>query len=352
MDFDALAPRNGEWLRGVGQDADIVISSRLRLARNLADFPFHAKAGPLERAEIERTLRQCAEKLDAGAPLRYVELSKLGELDRELLVERHLVSKEHAKAEGCRGASFADAEDVSLMFNEEDHLRLQVIRSGLALRECWEFVDRLDDQIEAQVRYAFDDEFGYLTACPTNVGTGVRASVMLHLPALAMTKQIDKVFRALQKIHLAVRGLYGENSQASGDFYQISNNITLGRTELELVDNIAVVVPQIVEYERRVRAELLKDNKQDVHDRVSRACGILRTARTISSEETMHLLSSVRMGIHLGLVEDIGMAAVNDLFLHTQPAHLQKLERRPLDREQRNIARAGYLRSRLTPSAN
>ncbi|HVJ83816.1 MAG TPA: protein arginine kinase [Planctomycetia bacterium] len=347
MDLDSLVRGNGEWLRGSGPEADIVISSRLRLARNLADFPFCRKATAVDKREIEALLRKIAEDLDIGRELHYVDVSKLNSLDRQFLVERHLISREHATADGFRGASIAEGEDVSLMFNEEDHLRIQVIRSGFSMAACWELVDRIDDQIEAKVRYAFDEEFGYLTACPTNVGTGIRASVMLHLPALAMTKQIDKVFRALQKIHLAVRGLYGEGSQASGDFYQISNNVTLGRTERDLIQNIEAVVPQIVEFERRVRKELVDENRQSIHDRVSRAYGILQNAQTITSEETMHLLSSVRMGITLNLIDELKLETVNDLFIHTQPAHLQKLEGKELEKEKRNVARASYLRKRL-----
>jgi protein arginine kinase len=352
MDLDELAAKNGEWLRGTGPEADIVISSRLRLARNLADFPFSSKVSELEKREIEATLRRCTEALDLAEKLVYLEVSKLSTLDRQFLVERQLISREHAEGKGTRGAAVAPSEDVSLMFNEEDHLRIQALRSGYAIRECWELVDKVDDQIESQVAFAFSEEFGYLTACPTNVGTGIRASVMLHLPALAMTKQIDKVFRALQKIQLAVRGLYGEGSQASGDFYQISNNITLGKTEGDIIGNIEVVVPQIVQYERAARRELVKENKQTLHDRVSRAYGILRTAQTISSEETMHLLSSVRMGINLNLIEDLRIHTVNDLFIHTQPAHLQKLEGQVLESEQRNIARASYLRRRLQGESN
>ena len=233
------------------------------------------------------------------------------------------------------------------MVNEEDHLRLQVLHSGYSIRQCWELINQLDDAVEEKISYAFSEEFGYLTACPTNVGTGMRASVMLHLPALAMTKQIDRVFRALQKIQLAVRGLYGEGSQASGDFYQISNNITLGKTEEEIISNIEVVVPTIVNYERTARRGLIKENKQTLHDRVSRAYGILRAAQTISSEETMSLLSSVRMGVNLNLIQDLGIDLINDLFIHTQPAHLQKLEGKELEGEDRNIARASYLRRRL-----
>lgn len=350
MDLNELAARSGEWLQAGGAEADIVISSRLRLARNLADFPFCNRASDLEKREIEGLLRDTTEHLDLPQPLTYVDVAGLDTLDRQFLVERQLISREHAAGEGCRGVAFAPREDISLMVNEEDHLRIQVMRSGYSLRSCWESVDRIDDLIEERVRYAFSEEFGYLTACPTNVGTGMRASVMLHLPALAMTKQIDRVFRALQKIQLAVRGLYGEGSQASGDFYQISNNITLGKTETEILSDIEVVVPQIVQYERTARTELVKENKQTLHDRVSRAYGILRTAQTISSEETMHLLSSVRMGVNLQLIEDLEIRTINDLFIHTQPAHLQKLEGQSLESEERNIARATYLRRRLATS--
>lgn len=347
MDLDELVARNGEWLRSDGLDSDIVISSRVRLARNLADFPFCNRANEYEKREIEGLLRRCTDGLLPDRELHYINVAKLGELDRQFLVERQLISREHATSEGARGVVFAPTEDVSLMFNEEDHLRLQVLRSGYSVRDCWDAIDNLDDSIEARVRYAFNDEFGYLTACPTNVGTGIRTSVMLHLPALAMTKQIDKVFRALQKIQLAVRGLYGEGSQASGDFYQISNNITLGKTELEIIGNIEAVVPQIIHYERTARQELMKQSRQTLHDRVSRAFGILQWAKTISSEETMHLLSSLRMGVNLALIEDLQIETVNDLFIHTQPAHLQKLERQTLSKEERNVARANYLRRRL-----
>lgn len=347
MDFDSLVARNGEWLQGTGRESDIVISARIRLARNLADFPFCNRASEMERREIENVLRECAKSLSLHEPLEYVDVSKLATLDRQFLVERQLISREHATGDGSRGAAFGTREDVSLMFNEEDHLRIQVIRSGFTLRECWELIDSIDDMIEEKVRFAFSEEFGYLTACPTNVGTGIRASVMLHLPALAMTKQIERVFRALQKIQLAVRGLYGEGSQASGDFYQISNNVTLGKTENEIIGNIEEVVPQIVQYERKARDELVKENKQTLHDRVSRAYGILYSAQTISSEETMHLLSSVRMGVNLRLIPDLHLDTINDLFIHTQPAHLQKLENQELESAERNVARARYLRERL-----
>jgi len=243
-------------------------------------------------------------------------------------------------------------ENASIMVNEEDHLRLQVMHSGFGLPEVWEQINGLDDRLEEYLRYAFNPQLGYLTACPTNVGTGIRVGVMLHLPALAHTKQIDKVFRALHKINLAVRGLYGEGSQADGDFYQISNQQTLGKSERELIRNLSDVVPQIIQYERQARQEWIGQRRQHLHDQVSRAYGVLKTAHTISSSETMHLLSSVRMGINLGLIDDLEIRTVNELFIHTQPAHLQKIQGEPLEVDERNVARASYLRRRLSSNGH
>jgi protein arginine kinase len=233
------------------------------------------------------------------------------------------------------------------MINEEDHLRLQVLRSGFVLEEAWEDIDRLDDLVEQRVSYAFSDEFGYLTACPTNVGTGMRSSVMLHLPALQLTKQIEKVFRALQKINLAVRGLYGEGTRASGDFYQISNQVTLGKSEADILREIREVIPQIIDYERKARSTLVRESKSLIQDKIARAYGTLRSATMMTSEETMDLLSSVRLGINLSLIEDLTIPTINELFLQTQPAHLQKLQGSALDGEERNVARANYLRLKL-----
>ncbi len=347
MDLETLTHTSGEWLRGNGPDADIVISSRIRLARNLAQFPFAPRADDAVRGEIEGLLRDCIHKLQSTGELSYVNVGALTPLDRQFLVERQLISREHAETHGSRGVGIGPRESISLMINEEDHLRMQVLRSGFALDECWSDISRIDDELEQHLTFAFSDEFGYLTSCPTNVGTGIRTSVMLHLPALVLTKEIQKVFQALHKINLAVRGLYGEGSQAMGDFYQISNQVTLGKTEQQIIQNIREVVPNIIAYERRVRRAMVKDNRQRLHDQVSRAYGILQNAQTITSEETMHLLSSVRMGINLGLVAGIEMPTVNELFIHTQPAHLQKLRRETLESAERNVARATYLRQRL-----
>jgi protein arginine kinase len=347
-----LAQTAGEWLRGEGPESDIVISSRIRLARNLADFPFIARATEADRGEIGKILRGRIEQLHElgkfNGQLIYVDVSALEAVDRQFLVERQLISREHAEAEGARAVVIDKREHMSVMINEEDHLRMQVIKSGLDLTAAWEEINELDDLVESKVTYAYNDRFGYLTACPTNVGTGLRVSVMLHLPALVLTRQIDKVFRSLQKINLAVRGLYGEGSQAQGDFYQVSNQITLGLSEEELTKKVADVVPVMIDYERQAREFLIRESQETLHDRVSRAYGILRTAQTISSEETMHLLSSLRMGVNLGLIRDVPMPTVNKLFVHTQPAHLQKLTGMELDSSDRNIERASYLRRHLS----
>ena len=347
MNLDSFLHTSGEWLRGVGPEADIVVSTRIRLARNLASFPFSNRATPHQKAEIEHSLRDRFAKLDFNPTLDYLNLGQLTQLDRQFLVERQLISRELANTEGPRGAVLSKSETISVMINEEDHLRLQVLRCGFDLDEAWQEIDRLDDALEQKVNYAFSEEFGYLTACPTNVGTGMRASVMIHLPALVANKEIEKVFRALQKINLAVRGLYGEGSRASGDFYQISNQVTLGKSEAVILTDLRGVIPQIIQYERHAREVLTRDRRPFVEDKVRRAFGTLTSATMMTSEETMDLLSSVRLGVNLGLLDDMTIPQVNELFLHTQPAHLQKQMGASLDGEERNAARARYLRNRI-----
>jgi protein arginine kinase len=347
VELDDLTRSSSEWLRGGGPESDIVISSRIRLARNLADFPFITRASDQDRMQIEEILKKCVLGIEERDHLLYVDVDELTGIDRQFLVERQLISREHAESQGARAVAIDHREKFSVMINEEDHLRIQVMQSGFDLENAWEQIDRIDDAVEADVTYAFSERLGYLTACPTNVGTGMRVSVMLHLPALVITRQIDKVFRSLQKISLAVRGLYGEGSQAMGDFYQISNQITLGMSEKDLINQVSDVVPQIISYERKARDFLVQDSQENLHDKVSRAYGILRNAQTISSEETMHLLSSVRMGVNLGMIEDLEIPIVNQLFIQTQPAHLQKISGSELDTADRNIERARYLRRHL-----
>ena len=347
MKLEELAGKCGEWLRGSGPESDIVISSRIRLARNLAEFPFVRRASDEDRSQILRQVKKKLESMDNWPSMLFLELHQLDDVDRQFLVERQLMSREMADGEGDRAVAIDTDERFSIMVNEEDHLRIQVMCSGLDVQAAWERIDKLDDELEQRLTYAFHDGLGYLTACPTNVGTGLRVSVMLHLPALVITREIEKVFRSLQKINVAVRGLYGEGSQFMGDFYQISNQITLGRTEQELVATVGEVVPRIIEYERRARNFLVNESEQDLHDEVSRAYGILCTAKKISSEETLHYLSKVRMGVNLGLINSLEIATINKLFVHTQPAHLQKLRGQHLSVADRNIERASYLQTHL-----
>ena len=348
-DFSKLAQGSGEWLRGTGPESDIVVSSRIRLARNLADFPFIRRCTEEDRVNIERTVRARMDALKDWDDISYVDIEQLSEIDRQFLVERQLISREIADADGSRAVALDPGERYSVMINEEDHLRIQVMKSGLDLVSAWQQIDKLDNELEGAILYAFHHRFGYLTACPTNVGTGLRVSVMLHLPALVITEQIEKVFRSMQRINVTVRGLYGEGSQYTGDFYQVSNQVTLGHSEEALLDLVGnEVVPQIIRYERKARDFLVEKGQQDLHDDVSRALGILSTAKKISSEETMHYLSKVRMGVNLGLIDNVQVGTINKLFIHTQPAHLQKLHGRLLGSSDRNIERATYLQRHLS----
>lgn len=348
MDLDSLTQNVSEWLRGTGPESDIVVSTRIRLARNLAQFPFASKASDDVKAQIVGQMQGVLTELPIAKPLSWVDVEALNEVDRQFLVERQLISRELADSAWPRGVAVAQTEDVAIMVNEEDHLRLQVLRSGLAFDDCWEEMNAIDDAIEERVTYAFDDTFGYLTACPTNAGTGIRVSVMMHLPALVQTREVSKVFNALQKINVAVRGLYGEGSQALGDFYQISNQFTLGMSETQIIDKVREVIPMILKYERKARAEMLEAKRADLHDYISRCYGTLCSAQKLSSEETMQLLSSVRLGVNLGLIDSVRLQTLNQLFIQIQRAHLQKLKHVELSKSERDATRAALIRQRLT----
>ncbi len=337
----------GEWLSGTGPESDIVISTRIRLARNVVEYPFLTRIKDADRSELEVFLRERLTEADLDQNLLYRNLNETSNLDRQCLVERHLISKDHASGRGERGVALEPKGTLSVMVNEEDHLRIQVLRSGFQPNAAWKQISEVDLRLESRLNYAFSRQFGYLTACPTNVGTGMRVSVMLHLPALVMTKQIEKVFHAVAKINLAVRGFYGEGTQALGDFYQISNQVTLGYSEEEILKTMADYVPQIIKFERNVRETLITENRIGLEDRVWRAFGMLERARLITSEETLDYLSAVRMGVNLGLIDRIPISAVNELFILTQPAHLQKLNGCELDTPERDENRAEYVRDRL-----
>ena len=348
MKISDLTSRAGEWLRGSGPMSEIVISSRVRLARNLAGFPFLSKCTRSQRMALERKARETILAAGISPSMLYVDLESAPQIDRDLLVERHLISKPHATAEGARGVAISKDEDVAIMVNEEDHLRIQVLKSGLQLEEAWEQITKIDDALESKLDYSFHPRFGYMTACPTNVGTGIRVSVMLHLPALKLTGEIEKVFRAAKDMRLAVRGLYGEGTEATGDLYQISNQTTLGKAEDEIVSDFKhLVIPKIIDYEVHARKSLLSNQLAQLDDKVFRAMGLLRSARLVASEETLFLLSHLRMGVNLGRVKGIDLQTINELMLQTQPAHLQKILGKKLEGDARKAARADYIRQRV-----
>ena len=352
MRVDDLVGQQGEWLKGTGPESDIVLSTRIRLARNLARYPFLTVAPIPVRADIEKHVRGRFDEVLSPRRIDYLPITRMNQVDRTFLFERHLISREHAAGEGERGVALSSDESVSIMVNEEDHLRIQVLRSGLQLDEAYDQVDKLDTLLAESLHFAFSPRFGYLTACPTNVGTGMRVSVMLHLPAVVFSKQVDQVVKALTRLNYAVRGLYGEGTQPLGDFFQISNQVTLGKSERDILDELRKAIPRVLGFEREWRHKLRDDKARELEDRIWRAFGILRHARTITSEETVELLSAVRLGVYLGVLGGIALTTLNELFIVTQPSHLQKLEKRLLSPSERDEVRADYVRRRLEASTH
>lgn len=323
MTIDEIVQSQRDWLRNEGPDSEIVVSTRIRLARNLASFPFILHLSAADRLRVIETLRKAIRKTSFGQNSTLFQLEDLSGLDRKLLVECHLISRDMADGEGPRSVMISPNGQFSVMFIEEDHLRIQCVKSGFCLQKIWAEINDLDDQIEQNLVYAWSQDFGYLTACPSNVGTGMRVSVMLHLPALGMTHQITKVHNSLQKISLTVRGLYGEGSQAWGDFYQISNQCTLGVTEEEIISQVQEVVGAVIGYEKKAREFLLEQSSEKLKSGIAESLGLIRTSDAMDPQDTMKCLSRIRLGIILGLVEDISLDVVNQLLLQIQPAYLQ-----------------------------
>jgi len=335
--------------RGKGLFSDVVISSRVRLARNAAGYAFLPCLSPQQQAEIVERFKSVLLSLPLGEDVFFVDVEQASSVERELLTERHIISRRQAQANGPRGVIVAQDEMFAAMINEEDHLRLQTLAPGLNLHSCWERINRIDDLIEQHIEYAFDARYGYLTACPTNLGTGIRVSVMLHLPALKMTGQIDKAMAAARDCDLAVRGLFGEGTEAVGDLFQLSNQITLGVSETRVVDDfVERIVPKIAAYELQARQTLLETKPRTLDDKVQRALGVLQNACLVSSQEALYLLSNVRLGVNLGRIQKVDIATLNELFMFTQPAHLQLGAGRMLDADQRDSLRAEILRTRLS----
>jgi len=347
MKIDNLINNTSEWLKGSGLDSDIVISSRIRLARNFPSIPFPHWANNNQTEEVTQKVKTAIASVAYLKKSSLFMMPELDQLDKQFLVERHLISHEHAARSEGKALCFTDNEVISVMVNEEDHLRIQVMKSGLDLDDVWQIINRLDDDLSKNHPFAFSKELGFLTACPTNTGTGMRGSVMLHLPALVMTRQINKVLDAIAKLSFTTRGLYGEGTEASGNFFQISNQVSLGPKEEEILDNIKGVIRQIIDQEKAARQSLLSKNRSVLEDRILRSFGTLLNARIITSQETVELLSMVRLGNDMGIIKNIERSLINELFILTQPAHLQKIEKKKLSPQERDIKRADLIRQRL-----
>ena len=336
----------GERLQGRGNEGDIAICTRARLARNVQGFRFSTKQSESEARELTETVVQKLQ--DLPEPLQIVDLSALDDLERTVLVERHLISRELAQSKRWRSVAINRDESIAVMVNEEDHMRIQVFRSGLEIEAVWRRAESLDEHLLRRLPMAWSEEFGFLTSCPTNTGTGLRLSVMLHLPGLVWAEEIDKATNTAQKIHLAVRGLFGEGSRALGDFYQVSNQVTLGRSEQQIQADVQLAVGRIVQWEREVRQALLRGSaRHRTLDRVHRALGTLERAQILGSEEALNCLSALRLGMHHGLVEGFDVASINKALLLSQPGHLQRYVRERLDPEERDLRRAKLLRQVL-----
>lgn len=344
---DHLLRQTCEWLRGSGPNSDIVVSSRVRLARNLEKIPFSHWATKKQEKETQEILETALRNTDMLKNAELIHIGQLDDVDKQFLVERHLISREQMMHPESKSVVIGDKEVVSVMVNEEDHLRVQVMQSGFNLQECWRIANRLDDALHKKIKFACASDWGYLTACPTNAGTGLRASVMLHLPSIVMTKQINRVIQAITKLGMTARGLYGEGTEAEGNFFQISNQVTMGSTEEDIIDNLERIIRQVIGHEENARKTLMKQNREIFQDKIFRANGTLRSAYIVSSKETLSLLSMVRLGVDIGLINDIDRRAVNELFILTQPAHLQKIEGKMLSQSQRDIKRANLIRRRL-----
>ncbi|MCL6575377.1 protein arginine kinase [Kyrpidia sp.] len=337
------------WMRADGPEDEMVMSTRVRLARNLADLPFPmlATEGQMDEVleRVNRALRHPSVQ-DLGH-FEMLPMNRVHELDREVLMEKHLISPDLVEHPRRSAVVLRDDEIISIMVGEEDHLRIQCLFPGLQLKPAWDMASRVDDALEATLDWAYDEKRGYLTACPTNVGTGMRASVMMHLPALVMTDQIRRVLHAISQVGLAVRGIYGEGTEAVGNLFQVSNQITLGQSEEEIVHNLYGVTRQLIEHERRARQLLLEQNRPELEDRIGRSYGILRYAKRLDSKETMQRLSDVRLGIDLGIITGVPKGILKELMVLTRPALLQTYEGRELSPQERDVHRAALIRERL-----
>ncbi|MGD8867136.1 MAG: protein arginine kinase [Gemmatimonadales bacterium] len=351
LDFTSVPDFGLSWLDASGPHSDIVLSTRVRIARNLQGYPFSSRAKAGDRAAILATVREMAERTPTLAGGVTVEIDELDGRRRQMLLERHLVSRELVGDSGSDASSAAlimsTHDCVGLMVNEEDHLRLQSLTSGFSPRQTWQMVDVLDEDLGGELPYAFHHEFGHLTSCPTNCGTGLRTSVLIHLPGLVLTKEINKVLQGISQVGLTFRGLYGEGSEVIGNLFQVSNQTTLGKSEEDLIDHLQKIVAQVVDYERQARSVLLRDAPTVIEDKVWRAYGLLRHARSLAFDEMMNLLSGVRLGLSLKLLSRPSVYVLNRTMVFAQNAHLEDAGEGSLSTAELDIQRANYVRSAL-----
>lgn len=347
---DALS----DWMSEEGPESDIVMSSRIRLARNLKHIAFPTLATNEHNTKVIDHVKEVvdSDELNTISDFEFIDLNELNDLEKRVLVEKHLISPSLANESRNGAVVLSNNEAVSIMVNEEDHLRIQCIFPGLQIKEAWDLANQIDDVFESHVDYAFDEKRGYLTSCPTNIGTGIRASVMLHLPALVLSQQINRILSAITQVGLAVRGMYGEGSEATGNLFQISNQITLGQTEDEIIDNLYQVVKQLVGHERNARQYLMKESQLRIMDRVQRSYGILSHAIVIDSKEAAQRLSDVRLGVDLGLIDNIPAKITNELVVMTQPGFLQQYAGGMLSPEERDARRAEMIRERFNTATH
>ncbi|SDI91639.1 protein arginine kinase [Alteribacillus bidgolensis] len=343
---EAISP----WMKsGPGPEGDIVLSTRIRLARNLENYPFPIVASE----ESANTMLHYTSKELAKDPYQYVgnlEVLKMDDLssnEKRVLVEKHLISPHLAEKAQHGAVMLSEDESVSIMLNEEDHIRLQCLFRGFQLNESLVLSNGLDDWIEEKVTYAFDEKRGFLTSCPTNVGTGMRASVMMHLPALVMTQQLNRILPAINQLGLVVRGIYGEGSEALGNLFQISNQMTLGKSEEDIVEDLRGVVMQLIQQERYAREELIRTSKIQIEDKVFRSFGLLTNSRVMESKEAAKRLSDVRLGIDIDLIQGISGNILNELMILTQPGFLQQYAGKGLTPDERDVRRAALIRERM-----
>ncbi len=345
--IEILLKNRVSWLADSGPDDDIAISSRVRLARNVSGVPFPIASKTEQLLSSMSTILMAVKKSDCfKAPVEF-EMAGLNHLERQVLLERRLISREFVADREGAALVVSHDEQFGIMINEEDHIRMQAMRPGFQLQEVWDSIDSLDDRISKELPYVFDRNLGFLTSCPTNVGTGMRASVMLHLPGLVLSDQINAVIQGVSKLGLTVRGIFGEGTENLANLFQVSNQSTLGESEEQIIERLSIVIRQIINHEKNARQNLLEDKQNFLLDHVGRAYGVLRHAYIISSEEALNSLSALRLGVDLGMFSSVELPVVNELFMIILPAHLQKYASKELESEERDSFRAALVRDKL-----